>query len=90
MGAKILLLSIVMATFISGSLADFRVMSRMGPREIEGLLKTVDPSTCRCSYQDRCQIVIPDVSMVGIRCLGNTQFCCRARWVKKQDRLRPV
>jgi hypothetical protein len=38
---------------------------------------------CRCSYPDRCQIAIPDVSMIGIRCQPTTQFCCRARAVIK-------
>ena len=80
MGAKLFLLALLS---LAGCQADFRTFNRMGPREIEGLLKTVDPGTCRCSYTDRCQIMIPDVSMVGIRCVGDTQFCCQARAIIK-------
>ena len=66
-----------------GTMAQFGSYSRMGPREMERLLKTVDPNTCRCSQPDNCQIAIPDVSMIGIRCQPNTQFCCRARAIVK-------
>lgn len=84
MGTKlILLMTAVIALFSCQVEGQFSSYSRMGPREMEQMVKTIDPNTCRCSYPDQCQITIPDVSMIGIRCQPTTQFCCRARAIIK-------
>jgi hypothetical protein len=51
-------LLVLAAAALTGSDAQFRRVGRMGPREMEALLKAVDPATCRCGYPDQCQVNI--------------------------------